>query len=195
MSLSKFMKFIRVIWSLIVIITVGLMFTAFYYFNVNVYGDLHYALADFVGTLNGFYTFSILAGITALGGLILLIATLVKPTHIPSLTLVDNRGKVELNEDVIEAYAKRSLYNFYQIGNSKINCKIHDGKDKKVVLKIDSELENTVNVSDLATRVQDRVRDDINLFIGKDITEVKINFVENKENKTNRINHIDTKEA
>ncbi len=193
--MSKFMKFIRVIWSLIVIVTVGLMFTAFYYFDVNVYGDLHNTLADFVGTLNGFYTFSILAGLTALGGLILLIATLVRPTHIPSLTLVDSHGKVELNEDVIEAYAKRSLYNFYQIGSSKINCKIHDGKDKKVVLKIDSELENTVNATDLAQRVQDRVRDDINLFIGQDITDVKINFVENKEKKTNKISQVDTKGA
>lgn len=174
--MSKFMKTIRIIFSLLTIILTAFTFIA-------IEGDSEFGFdvknaaavfRRFSSREYGFYIIAIAASIVIVGGIILLISTLIKRTSVSTLTLVDDGGKVVLTDDAIEAYAKRSLWNFNELRDIELRCKILNGKSKKVFAKVKAGVKDATDLSELSIRVKDRLKTDIDTFIGKDIAEVSI---------------------
>lgn len=192
--LSKFNKTLRTLFSLLIIIS-----TAFFFLlleGVAAFGyqvqTIENYLREFADTQYGFYTISIVSGLIILSALILMLSTVARPTSKSSLTLVDEDGKVELTDDAVEAYVYRSLQNFPQLKNSEVNCKILDGKTKKINAKIKSTVYNTTDLTNLASEIKDKIKNDINLFIGKQIADVNVILGKPVErNANNSVSHED----
>lgn len=174
--MSRFMKTIRIIFSLLAIILTAFTFIA-------IEGDSEFGFdaknaamvfRRFSSREYGFYIIAIAAVIVLVGGIILLISTLIKRTSVSKLTLVDDGGKVVLTDDAMEAYAKRSLGNFNELKDIELGCKILDGKSKTVSVKVKAGVKDAKDLSELSIRIKDRLKTDIDTFIGKDITEVSI---------------------
>lgn len=193
--MSKFVKTIRCIFALLVII-----FAVYTYLTIEGVmafgmdlGNVQNVLIDFSSTDYGFYIISIVGGLVVLGALILFVSTLARQTSRSSLTLVDQDGKVELTDDAIEAYAHRSLRNFPQLKDPDVTCKILDGNSKKVITKVKASVYGATNLSDLSVQVKDRLKSDIDLFIGKPIADVNVvldkNIDRNGENTVSNGNH------
>ncbi|MDY4060402.1 MAG: alkaline shock response membrane anchor protein AmaP [Anaerovoracaceae bacterium] len=174
--MSKFIKTIRYVFVLLVTI-----FTVYTYLTITGViafgpdlGNIQDAFTDFAGTDYGFYIISIAAGLIILGALIMFISTLARQTSRSSLTLVDQDGKVELTDDAIEAYAYRSLKNFPQLKDPDVTCKILDGSSKKVVIKVRTGIHGAANLSELSVQIKDKLKNDIDLFIGKPVADVNV---------------------
>ncbi len=193
--MSKFIKTIRCIFVLLVII-----FAVYTYLTIEGYmafgpdlRNVQDAFIDFANADYGFYIISIVGGLVVLGALILFITTLARQTSRSSLTLVDQDGKVELTDDAIEAYAHRSLKNFPQLKDPDVTCKILDGSNKKVVTKVRASVHGATNLSDLSVQVKDKLKNDIDLFIGKPIADVNVvldkNIDRNGENTVSNGTH------
>lgn len=174
--MSKFMKTIRIIFSLLIIIL-----STFTYIAIE--GDSKIgldmkALQDkflkFSMEEYGFYIISAVTVIILIGALILLISTLVRKTKISSLTLTDDGGRVVLTDDAIESYAERSLKSFPELKDIRLNCKILNGKSKKIVAKVRAGVYNATDISSLSIQIKDRLKSDMDKFIGDDISEVDI---------------------
>lgn len=174
--MSKFMKTIRIIFSLLIIIL-----SIFTYIAIE--GDSKFGLdmkylqdkfLEFSMEEYGFYTISVVTVIILIGALILLISTLVRKTKISSLTLADDGGRVVLTDDAIESYAERSLKSFPELKDIRLNCKILNGKSKKIVAKVRAGVYNATDLSSLSVQIKDRLKSDIDKFVGNDISEVDI---------------------
>ena len=189
--MSKFMKTIRIVFSLLIIVMV-----AFTYIALEGDSELGFemktaqgVLLDFSTKEYGFYIISVVAGILIFGAIILLISTLVIKTKMSNLTLVDDGGKVVLTDDAIEAYVERSMKNFPELKNVKLNCKILGRRSKRVVAKVKAGVSDTTDVSGLSVQIKDKLKSDIDTFIGKDISEVRVVLCsvndKDEENATN----------
>lgn len=189
--MSKFMKTIRIVFSLLIIVMV-----AFTYIALEGDSELGFemktaqgVLLDFSTKEYGFYIISVVAGILIFGAIILLISTLVIKTKMSNLTLVDDGGKVVLTDDAIEAYVERSMKNFPELKNVKLNCKILGRRSKRVVAKVKAGVSDTTDVSGLSVQIKDKLKSDIDTFIGKDISEVMVVLCsvndKDEENATN----------
>lgn len=174
--MSKFMKTIRIIFSFLIIIL-----SIFTYITIE--GDSKIGLdmkalqdkfLEFSMEEYGFYIISVVTVIIIIGALILLISTLVRKTKTLSLTLVDDGGRVVLTDDAIESYAERSLKSFPELKDIRLNCKILNGKSKKVVIKVRAGVYNAMDLSSFSVQIKDRLKSDMDKFIGKDISEVDI---------------------
>lgn len=174
--MSKFMKTIRIIFSFLIIIL-----SIFTYIAIE--GDSKIGLdmkalqdkfLEFSMEEYGFYILSVVTVIIIIGALILLISTLVRKTKTLSLTLVDDGGRVVLTDDAIESYAERSLKSFPELKDIRLNCKILNGKSKKVVIKVRAGVYNAMDLSSFSVQIKDRMKSDMDKFIGNDISEVDI---------------------
>ncbi len=174
--MSKFMKTIRIIFSFLIIIL-----SIFTYITIE--GDSKIGLdmkalqdkfLEFSMEEYGFYIISVVTVIIIIGALILLISTLVRKTKTLSLTLVDDGGRVVLADDAIESYAERSLKSFPELKDIRLNCKILNGKSKKIVIKVRAGVYNAMDLSSFSVQIKDRLKSDMDKFIGKDISEVDI---------------------
>ena len=106
------------------------------------------------------------------------ITTLLRASSKNSLTLVDQDGKVVLTDDAIEAYALRSLKHFPSLKDPDVSCKILDGDSKKVITKARAGVYRVSDLSSLSLEIKEKLRTDINNFIGKDIADVHITLDE-----------------
>lgn len=174
--MSRFMKTIRIIFSLLIIIL-----SVFSYIAIE--GDSELGLD--MNTLQdifikfsmkeyGFYIISVVVGIVIAGAIILFISTVARKTKTSNLTLVDDGGRVVLTDDAIEAYVERSIKNFPELEDVKLNCKILGRRSKKVVARVKAGVNNATDLSSLSVQIKDKVKSDIDTFIGKDISDVDI---------------------
>lgn len=179
--MSKFIKSIRIIFAILAIIMSVFTFIALEGYSpllgLNL-GKAQTSFLAFSATDYGTYIIAIVSGLVVLGAVILLISTLLRASSRSSLTLVDQDGKVVLTDDAIEAYALRSLRQFPSLKDPEVSCKILDGNNKKIIAKARAGVYGVHDLSSLSLEIKEKLRMDINNFIGKDIADVHITLDE-----------------
>lgn len=179
--MSKFIKSIRIIFAILVILMSVFTFIALEGYSPLLGLNLQKAQASFLAfstTDYGTYIIAVVSGLVILGAVILLISTLLRASSRSSLTLVDQDGKVVLTDDAIEAYALRSLKHFPSLKDPDVSCKIVDGNNKKIIAKARAGVYGVNDLSILSLEIKEKLRTDINNFIGKDIADVHITLDE-----------------
>lgn len=179
--MSKFIKSIRIIFAILVVIMSVFTFIALEGYSrllgLNL-GKTQTSFLAFSAIDYGTYIIAVVSGLVVLGAVILFITTLLRASSKNSLTLVDQDGKVVLTDDAIEAYALRSLKHFPSLKDPVVSCKILDGDSKKVVTKARAGVYRVNDLSSLSLEIKEKLRTDINNFIGKDIADVHITLDE-----------------
>ena len=179
--MSKFIKSIRIIFAILVILLSVFAFIALEGYSPLLGLNLKTTQTSFLvfsATDYGTYIIAIVSGLVVLGAVILFITTLLRASSKNSLTLVDQDGKVVLTDDAIEAYALRSLKHFPSLKDPDVSCKILDGESKKVITKARAGVYRVSDLSSLSLEIKEKLRTDINNFIGKDIADVHITLDE-----------------
>lgn len=179
--MSKFIKSIRIIFAILVILLSAFAFIALEGYSPLLGLNLKTTQTSFLAfsaTDYGTYIIAVVSGLVVLGALILFITTLLRASSKNSLTLVDQDGKVVLTDDAIEAYALRSLKHFPSLKDPDVSCKILDGDSKKVVTKARAGVYRVNDLSSLSLEIKEKLRTDINNFIGKDLADVHITLDE-----------------
>lgn len=179
--MSKFIKSIRIIFAILVILLSAFAFIALEGYSPLLVLNLKTTQTSFLAfsaTDYGTYIIAVVSGLVVLGALILFITTLLRASSKNSLTLVDQDGKVVLTDDAIEAYALRSLKHFPSLKDPDVSCKILDGDSKKVITKARAGVYRVSDLSSLSLEIKEKLRTDINNFIGKDIADVHITLDE-----------------
>lgn len=188
--MSKFIKTIRIIFAILVVIMSVFTFIALEGYSpllgLNL-GKTQTSFLAFSATDYGTYVIAIVSGLVILGAVILFITTLLRASSKSSLTLVDQDGKVVLTDDAIEAYALRSLRHFPSLKDPDVSCKIVDGENKKIVTKARAGVYRVDDLSSLSLEIKEKLRADINNFIGKDIADVHITLDERDDRATNDV--------
>lgn len=188
--MSKFIKSIRIIFAILVIIMSVFTFIALEGYSpllgLNL-GKAQTSFLAFSATDYGTYIIAIVSGLVVLGAVILLISTLMRASSRSSLILVDQDGKVVLTDDAIEAYALRSLRQFTSLKDPEVSCKILDGNNKKIIAKARAGVYRVHDLSGLSLEIKEKLRTDINNFIGKDIADVHITLDERNDRATDDI--------
>ena len=187
--MSRFVKTIRIIFSLLIIIMAVFTFLALeggapWGFDMK---SAQEKLLEFSIHEYGFYTISIISAILIIGAIILFVATLARKTSLTTMTIVDQDGKVVLTDDAIEAYAKRSLMNFKELKNIDVVCKILGSNNERITAKASAEVYEEMDLSEFSARVKDKLREDINNFVGREIADVHITIDNNKKKDSNSI--------
>ena len=172
--MSKFIKTIRIIFAILVVIMSVFTFIALEGYSPLLGLNLVKTQTSFLAFSAidyGTYIIAVVSGLVVLGAVILFITTLLRASSKNSLTLVDQDGKVVLTDDAIEAYALRSLRHFPSLKDPDVSCKILDGDSKKVVTKARAGVYRVNDLSSLSLEIKEKLRTDINNFIGKDIAD------------------------
>lgn len=187
--MSRFVKAMRIIFSLLIIIMAVFTFLALeggapWGFDMK---SAQEKLLEFSIHEYGFYTISIISAILIIGAIILFVATLARKTSHTTMTIVDQDGKVVLTDDAIEAYAKRSLMTFPELKNIDVVCKILGSNNDRINAKASAEVYEEVDLSEFSARVKDKLREDINNFVGREIADVHITIDNNKKKDSNSI--------
>lgn len=187
--MSRFVKTIRIIFSLLIIIMAVFTFLALeggapWGFDMK---SAQEKLLEFSIHEYGFYVISITSAILIIGAIILFLATLARKTSRATLTIVDQDGKVVLTDDAIEAYAKRSLMNFPELKNIDVVCKILGSNNERITAKASAEVYEEMDLAEFSARVKDKLREDINNFVGREIADVHITIDNNKKKDSNSI--------
>ena len=174
--MSKLLKVCRILFSILTLCVAACFFLAIYgsrLFDGRVerlfrwcYGFTEWKYSP--------YIIGAVCALLGLGALILLIATLVKPTSAHSLTLALDGGKICLTDQAIETYVKKSLEEFWQIRESNVRCRIYKSGKTRVATDIQMALDTDRDVKTIAQDVQTKVLEDLRQFLGNDVAEVNI---------------------
>ena len=179
--MSKFIKTIRIIFAILVVIMSVFTFIALEGYSPLLGLNLVKTQTSFLAFSAidyGTYIIAVVSGLVVLGAVILFITTLLRASSKNSLTLVDQDGKVVLTDDAIEAYALRSLRHFPSLKDPEVSCKIRECDSKNVVTKARAGVYRVNDLSSLSLEIKEKLRTDINNFIGKDIADVHITLDE-----------------
>lgn len=171
--MSIFKKILWILYGLVLIATLAVFYLSTYHFGYEtVYGTLNY----FVRSANGFYVISALTGISALGGMILLLLGIFKRRTGRNLEINYRDGSVFVTQEAMINNIRHTLSQFPVIRNSDIRTRVRQGKNPSVNVKIDSEIYVDTDLNALGDRVKQQVQSELGNLVGVPVSDVAVTF-------------------
>lgn len=175
----------------IIVAIIILIFACICFFSI--YGNLigmDSAQQSLLSALNqewGFYVLAVLASITAAYALFLFLRALIVKTRERSIRMKNADGEVYLTESSVESVVDYSVRSFHQVSRPDVEVSIHGGKNPTIRSKVACMVRGQEDLQALAEKIQSRVREDLETYVGFPVGDVEVTFTDPDEPETEKV--------
>lgn len=171
-------KFLRVIFALIILLTVF-----FSYFMIFDYGAISRRLIMVYREDWFFYFFTTICALTALFALFYIIRAAVAPSVKDYLVDEDKEGKLLITKSAIESNVRSAANSFSAVRETRSDIDIINGDDPKIKASLKCAVPGGTDLKGLGENIKDRVKLSLENFTGYTVESVNVEFHDFNNNR------------